>query len=137
MVIGAATQVNSSAVPPGLVPWGVVLVGAAFAFASSIVPHFESAHRLLALPFGVSVALYGLYGVVAALVPQSLADRLGLRILGLHVVMGVLLRASVDPRLVEGWLALVPALLIAYMLADVYLRRGQEPTSAARGGGPS
>ncbi len=118
-------QVNSSAVPQGLVPLGVVLTGVAFAFASSIVPHFDAAHRLLALPFGVGVALYGLYGVVAALVPQSLGDRLGLRILGLHVAMGVLLRASIDPRMVAGWLALVPALLMAYMLADVYLRRGQ------------
>jgi hypothetical protein len=101
------------------------LLGVAFSFGSAIVPHFESAHRLLALPFGVGVALYGIYGVVAALVPQWLADRLGLKLLGIHVVMGLLLRVSIDPRMLSGWLAVVPAILILYMLADVYLRRGQ------------
>ncbi|WP_295541672.1 hypothetical protein [uncultured Thiohalocapsa sp.] len=114
---------NTSDIPQGVVPLGVVLAGVAFAFGSAVVPHFDSAHRLLALPFGIGVALYALYGVVAALVPQSLADRLGLRILGLHVAMGVLLRASIDVRIVEGWLVLVPALLMVYLLADVYLRR--------------
>jgi len=115
--------VNASVLPPGVVPLGVVLAGVAFAFGSSVVPHFDSAHRLLALPFGIGVALYGVYGVVAALVSPSLAEQLGLRILGLHVAMGVLLRASIDARMVEGWLAVVPALLLVYMLADVYLRR--------------
>ncbi len=113
---------------------GVVLAGVAFSFAAAIVPHFDSAHRLLALPFGVGVALYGIYGVVASLVPQALGDRLGLRVLGLHVVMGVLLRASIDPRMVEGWLSLVPTLLIAYMLADVYLRRAQAGGGDSNGG---
>jgi hypothetical protein len=54
--------------------------------------------------------------------PQSAADQLGLKLLGLHVVMGLLLRASIDPRMLSGWLALVPTLLILYMLADLYLR---------------
>ncbi|MGD2020903.1 MAG: hypothetical protein PVJ30_09530 [Thiohalocapsa sp.] len=126
---------NSSDTQPGLLPLGVVLAGVAFSFATAIVPHFESAHRLLALPFAVGVALYGIYGVIAALVPKSLGDRLGLRIFGLHVAMGVLLRASIDPRFVEGWLALVPTLLIAYMLADVYLRRGQAPLGNSGDGG--
>jgi len=110
-------------IEPGVVPGGVVLLGVAFSFGSSVVPHFDTAHRLLALPFALGVALYGIYGVVAALIPQSAADRLGLRLLGLHVVMGVLLRVSIDPRMVQGWLALVPTILILYMLADVYLRR--------------
>ena len=91
-----------------------------------MVPHFDAAHRLLALPFSLGLALYGIYGVVAALLPQAVADRLGLRLLGLHVAMGVLLRVSIDPRMVEGWLALVPAILILYMLADIYLRRDQQ-----------
>jgi hypothetical protein len=120
--------VKLSDMKPGFVPAGVVVAGAAFSFASSIVPHFEAAHRLLALPFGLGVALYGVYGVVAALIPASVADRLGLRLLGLHVVMGVLLRTSIDPRHVEGWLALVPVILIGYLLADVYLRRGEATT---------
>ncbi len=123
MAVGEWSKVKLPAVEPGLVPGGVVLLGVGFSFASSVVPHFESAHRLLALPFGVGVALYGIYGVIAALVPQAVADRLGLRVLGLHVVMGVLLRVSIDPRVVEGWLALVPAILILYALADAYLHR--------------
>lgn len=113
------------AIQPGVLPAGVVLLGVAFSFASSVVPHFDAAHRLLALPFGLGLALYGIYGVIAALVPPLMADRLGLRLLGLHVAMGVLLRASIDPRMVEGWLALVPLILILYALADVYLRRGE------------
>jgi hypothetical protein len=121
--------VNLSAIKSGFVPVGVVLVGAAFSFASSVVPHFQAAHTLLALPFALGVALYGVYGVIAALVPQSLGDRLGLRLLGLHVVMGLLLRASIDPRMVEGWLALVPTILIIYALADTYLRSAQQAPS--------
>ena len=113
-------------VQPGVLPAGVVGLGVAFSFASSVVPHFDAAHRLLALPFSLGLALYGIYGVVAALLPQAIADRLGLRMLGLHVAMGVLLRVSIDPRMVEGWLALVPAILILYMLADIYLRRDQQ-----------
>jgi hypothetical protein len=120
---------KTSALQAGVVPVGVVLLGAAFSFASSVVPHFESAHRLLALPFALGIGLYGIYGVIAALVPQALADRLGLRLLGLHVVMGLLLRGSIDPRMVEGWLALVPSILILYMLVDTYLRRQQTAAS--------
>jgi hypothetical protein len=129
MVFGRVEQVNPSVVQPGVVPVGVVLVGVAFSFAASVVPHFESAHRLLALPFGLGVALYGIYGVIAALRPQALADRLGLRLLGLHVVMGVLLRLSIDPRVVEGWLSLVPAILIVYALTDTYLRSARQTVS--------
>ena len=114
-----------SSLQPDVAASGVVLVGVAFSFASSLLPHFESAHRLLVIPFALGLALYGIYGVIAALVPPPLADRLGLRLLGLHVVMALLLRGSLDPRTVEGWLALVPALLIAYLLLDTYLHRGQ------------
>ena len=118
-------NVKLPVVQRGIVPGAIVLLGGAYSFASSVVPHFESAHRLLVLPFTLGIALYGIYGVIAALTPQAVADRLGLRLLGLHVVMGVLLRLSIDPRMVEGWLALVPAILILYALADTYLRRDQ------------
>ena len=116
---------SAQALQPGVVPAGVILAGLAFSFGIAVVPHFGSAHQLLALPLGLGAALYGIYGVAAALLPQSVADQLGLRLLVLHVAMGILLRASVDPRILSGWLALVPALLILYLLADVYLRRRQ------------
>jgi hypothetical protein len=115
-------EVNLQALQAGVVSAGVVLVGLAFSFGVAVVPHFGSAYQLLALPVGLGVSLYGIYGVVAALLPQSAADQLGLKLLGLHVVMGLLLRASIDPRMLSGWLALVPTLLILYMLADLYLR---------------
>lgn len=67
--------------------------------------------------------------MIAALVPRPLADRLGLRVLGLHVVMALLLRGTLDQRMVEGWLALIPTLLIIYVLVDTYLRRGQGPAA--------
>jgi len=118
-------KVKLPTIPPGAVPAGVVVAGAAFSFASSVVPHFDAGHRLLVMPFGLGIALYALYGVIAALVPRQIADGLGLRLLGLHVAMGVLLRVTIDPRSVEGSLALVPLALILYALADVYLRRGQ------------
>jgi hypothetical protein len=114
--------VKLQALPAGVVPAGVVLVGLAFSFGVAVVPHFASAHQLLALPFGLGIALYAIYGVVAALLPQPAADQLGLRLLGLHALMGLLLRATIDPRMLTGWLALVPTLLILYMLADLYLR---------------
>jgi hypothetical protein len=122
-------QVKLPVVQPGAVSSGVVLLGIAFSFASALVPHFESAHRLLGIPFALGVALYGIYGVIAALVPRSVAARLGLRVLGLHVVMALLLRGTLDQRMVEGWLALVPTLLIIYVLVDTYLRRRQGPAS--------
>jgi hypothetical protein len=112
-----------------MLPLGIVLIGVMFSFGTAVVPHFDSAHRLLALPFGLGVSLYGIYGVVAALVPSELADRLGLKLLGIHVVMVVLLRVSIDPRMLSGWLALVPAILILYMLADLYLRRHEAASS--------
>jgi hypothetical protein len=45
------------------------------------------------------------------------------------VVMALLLRGTLDQRMVEGWLALIPTLLIIYVLVDTYLRRGQGPAA--------
>jgi prepilin signal peptidase PulO-like enzyme (type II secretory pathway) len=116
-----------------LVPFVIVMIGVAFSFALCVVPHFDSAHRLLALPFGLGVALYGIYGVIAALTPPALANPLGVRILVLNVVMGVALRTSLAPDELNHLLALVAALLIGYALVDTYLRSAAERPRGANG----
>jgi len=50
-------------------------------------------------------------------------------LLGLHVMIILLLRGTLDTRMLQRWLALVPTLLIIYMLLDTYLRRGPGPAS--------
>ncbi len=121
---------------PSPVALGIILVGAAYSFAVSVVPHFDSAHRLLGLPFAASLALYGLYAVIAWLTPAAIADALGIRLLALHLVMGILLRSSIAPAEVAGLLALVPVLLIVYALIDTHLRLRQSGANARSDQGP-
>jgi hypothetical protein len=124
----------SSTFQPSPTALTVVLLGAAFSFGVSVVPHFDSAHQLLGVPFAASVGLYGLYAVIAALTPAAIADGLGLRLIALHLVMGILLRSSIAPAEVAGMLTLVPVLLIVYALVDVYLRT-RRGGAAKRSGG--
>lgn len=116
-------------------PAAIVIAGVVLSFAAALVPHHAHAIQLLALQAFVGLLPYGLYGILAALLDAPIVRRVGLGILGIHLLAVVLQRGLSSDHGSGPMLIIVPALLAfaplvlwprALSASDPVRRRGRD-----------
>lgn len=97
-------------------PTAIVIAGVALSSAAALVPHHAHAIQILPIQALLGLLPYALYGVIAALLKEQIVVRVGLIVLGIHLIAVLLQRGLAADHGSGPLLIIIPLLLSAGLL---------------------
>jgi hypothetical protein len=113
-------------------PPAIVIAGVLLSCAAALVPHHAHAIELLPAQALIGLVPYALYGVLAALLREPIVVRIGVAVLGLHL-LAVLLQRGLSADHGSGPLLIIVPLLLAAAPLAVWPRALRESDPLRRG----